>query len=796
MTDQPDPQAALAFLRRARPAGFWVLVAIDPELPRGSVGQIECRSFAARDPADLEAWVRARNESGRNLYWTVNSIPRPIARKPAREDVEALDFLHVDVDPDKRLPLAEERARIEALFGANYPKGLPAPSFVIDSGGGLQGFWRLEPSLQIGGSPEAYEDAARYNRQLEVLFGADACHNVDRIMRLPGTINWPDSRKRAAGREPRLATLLSISDVAYPISAFIPAAPTQSSDVGFAAPRASVDTGNVQRLLSLDELPQTVPGMVKVVINQGLDPDNPRRWPSRSEPLFWVCCELVRNGVADDVIYSVITDPDFAISESVLEKGRDSERFALHQIQSAHEHSTHPMLAELNRRHAVIGDMGGRCRVISEEHDEILDRPLISPQTFEDFRNRYLNRQVEVQITTKSGSPGTGQMQLGQWWLTHPLRRGYDRIVFSPGREVRGAYNLWRGYDCAAVPGDCSLYLKHVRENICGGEAKIADYVLDWMASAVQRPGQQGHTAIVVRGTRGAGKGVFAQWFGGLFGRHFMQITNPQQLVGQFNHHLRDTVVLYADEAFFAGDKRHEAVLKGLVTERFFTSEAKYQQAEMALNCLHIIIAANEDWVVPAGPHERRFLVLQAGDKNLQDGAFFDAIERQMLDGGREALLHELLSRDLSRFSPRQVPRTAGLQEQKAHSLRLEEEWWYSKLQSGEVRDGAGWPGWIACSELTFDFGVHADRWGKGRRCSHVQLGRLLEKVGLSRRQLGRTVEVLTEDGRAQRVQRPRVYQIPPLDEARAAWARLMGGEFEWGTVEVLRETTTDEPYA
>ena len=71
---------------------------------------------------------------------------------------------------------------------------------VVFSGGGYQAFWKLETPISINGDLGRAEDAKRYNQQLELLFGGDNCHNVDRIMRLPGTVNVPDERKRTKGR--------------------------------------------------------------------------------------------------------------------------------------------------------------------------------------------------------------------------------------------------------------------------------------------------------------------------------------------------------------------------------------------------------------------------------------------------------------------------------------------------------------------------------------------------------------------------------------------------------------------
>jgi hypothetical protein len=55
--------------------------------------------------------------------------------------------------------------------------------------------------------------------------------------------------------------------------------------------------------------------------------------------------------------------------------------------------------------------------------------------------------------------------------------------------------------------------------------------------------------------------------YGGLFGRHALTISNQKHLVGNFNAHLMDKAVLFVDEAYWAGDKSGEGVLKNTITQ-------------------------------------------------------------------------------------------------------------------------------------------------------------------------------------------------------------------------------------
>src|SRR5262245_6309673 len=262
------------------------------------------------------------------------------------------------------------------------------------------------------------------------------------------------------------------------------------------------------------------------------------------------------------------------------------------------------------------------------------------------------------------------EVGIGKWWINHSERRQYDGVVYAPGESTGRMFNLWTGVGCEPIAGDCELYLAHLHDNICDGDSGHYEYLLNWMANAVQNPGRPGEVAVVVRGREGVGKGVAAKEFGRLFGSHFRHVVHAKHLTGNFNAHLQQCSALFADEAFFAGDRSHESVLKALVTEETLLIEPKGVDSFPVRNCIHLLMSSNADWVVPAGAEARRFFVLNVADARMQDSDYFEAITRQMESGGRGGLLYMLLERDLSDFDVRKVPQTVALAEQKAFSRR------------------------------------------------------------------------------------------------------------------------------
>jgi hypothetical protein len=766
---------AIEFLLAWSKNGPWVLTSI---LPDG--GKTTTQTFTASQVEEMRGWIEER-QGKQNVYFTVNPVIRPIQSKAKKTDIRGMAAIHVDVDPRPGEPLEIERERALKLLREFKPK----PTVIIDSGGGFQGFWVLDQEHRTDGNEERAEELEAYNLQVEILLQADACHNIDRIMRLPGTVNIPGEKKRKKGRKPSLARVVEADwSLIYSLRQFTPAPRVQVPDGSGPAVKLS---GNLPRLESLDELPEAVTSRTKQLIVQGDDPDDPTRYPSRSEALFAVLCELVRAGCTDDQIAAVILDPDYGISVHVLDQPRP-QQYAARQIQRAREEAIDPNLRQLNEDHAVIEDIGGKCRVISEVMDHALQRTRISRQSFEDFRNRYMHRDVVVG-RDKDGKEIT--MPLGKWWLQNRHRRQYRTIVFAPGREVKDAYNLWKGFACEARPGKCEKFLAHIRDNICSGNPVYNDYLLNWMARCVQKPDTPGEVAVVLRGRMGTGKGVFVKGFGSLWGRHFLQITDSKHLVGSFNAHLRDCVVLFADEAFYAGDKKHEAILKGLVTEETIMIEGKGVDAEASPNFVHLLMASNSDWVVPAGADERRYFVLDVGDTNIQNAAYFRAIREELDQGGREALLHMLMTRDISEFDVRQFPKTEALQEQKLMSMSHEEQWWFEKLMDGRLcRNIEGWPVEVLKSDLQTDYLYWCEQQKIMRRANATALGKFLKRVMPPGRPrpFQRWAEICYQDAyghQAHKRIKAWYYELPTLSACRAYWDDRFGGPYPWPSDEI-----------
>jgi hypothetical protein len=667
---------AVRFLKARAPV-YPVLTSVAVNRETGQRGVVTTKSWEhfhtdAKQEADCWAWIESR-QGNANIYYSVNPTIDAKATKASRENIARLVSFHVDLDPRVGEDQDEALKRLVTQL-KNYDK---PPTWIIPSGGGVQGIWDLEPGeyVPLDGTIPTAEDAKLWNVQLERDLDGDSCHNIDRIMRLPGTENCPDAKKRDKGRRYAPAYVLEHSGKLYKVSDFTKATKVQDTTVKGVADltggrnHVSVELPtNITRIINLDDVPElaTLPDWVKRIIHEGTDPLHEKSWKSRSEMVFAVCCAMARNNVSDDVMASLLTDPDFKFSKSVLEK-KNIEREVTRVISRAREASIDEDLAEMNRKHAVVS-IGGKTRVMTvSEHD---DTPTY--RSFTDFENLHMNRRKEVVVTNpKDDSKSTKRMPMGTWWINHERRRQYEGVVYRPDSDdnvVNGCLNLWDGFTVPQRKGDKHLsFLDHMFKNICRGNVEHYKYLLGWCATVMQVRDKHTKVAVVLRSeAEGTGKSFFATRFLGLFGKHFRHVTNPAHLVGNFNAHLQACSGVFADECFFAGDKKHAGILKTIITEDTMIVEAKGVDSVSVPNLINLIMASNSKFVVPAGLNARRFCMLDVGTDHMQDSKYFGKIALDLADGGTANLLHYFLTYDLTGFDVTQVPQTKALEEQKA----------------------------------------------------------------------------------------------------------------------------------
>ena len=237
----------------------------------------------------------------------------------------------------------------------------------------------------------------------------------------------------------------------------------------------------------------------------------------------------------------------------------------------------------------------------------------------------------------------------------------------------------------------------------------------------------------------------------------------------------------------WAGSKSEASVLSGLITEPYLSIEGKGQDTIQCRNMLHLIIATNNEWSVPAGLDERRFLALNVSDDKKQNIAYFEAIRDELAGGGSARFLWELLNRDLAEFNGHVVPQTDELANQKIMSLDPWAEWWYEKLTAGQVISAYTWGDMLPVTAVYHDYVQHCRLAGlrNVKSCEHLSRclkGLLPSEVKRDKSRLKHELPTPIE------VLRPGVlmtfWQFPPLMACREFFAKKARADLRWDKVQ------------
>jgi hypothetical protein len=325
--DAKDKREAERFLQKLRPGGPWVLTAIVPD------GDTE--TITAHDAEEVAAFIR-KHDGKRNLYYSVNPTRTALSKKTAKADIAAIEFALADLDPDEgESPDAAKQRYHTQLNGGSFK---PRPVAAIDSGNGLQCLWRLKNPIALGkpvkvkvrvkgkdgkdklvsklqflpADQAAIDDVEGRIKDIMVRLGArPGTQNIDRILRLPGTTNLPNAKKRKEGRIPCETKLLWFEDSTYPLDAF-PKPKQKTSDGG---KKRQPDSG--------DELERAIH-----------DASVPKG--KRSERVWFVICKMLRRGYQPKAILRVLLDRSNAISAHIYDQAKP-EAYAERQIAQAIE---------------------------------------------------------------------------------------------------------------------------------------------------------------------------------------------------------------------------------------------------------------------------------------------------------------------------------------------------------------------------------------------------------------------------------------------------------------------------
>lgn len=608
----PSRDAIHAFLAETIRTDIHLVALSEPDQSHGM--WFDNNAAAAAD------WAAAYSQAGWNVYWTVNTVAPGTQSKPRKDQIAHARFVHADIDPPKGV-LEWDRAGALARLVAMRP------SFIIDSGNGWQGLWRLAaPSAAI-------PLVEGVNRGAIAAVGADpACWNVDRLLRLPGTVNYPNAVKRAAGRIVSAAALHTPdSGAAYDLTAlFAPTAP--------AAPREAVGVG-AYVLLDPDDLVPPPGERLRAMIDRDGQPD-------RSVHCSAVAREMTSSGYPPEAVMGILMNPGNAVHAHV----RDApypERAARRAMESGAASSPAAAFAVA----PVLPAAASAEPVPQDPKQRIHGDAYILPGQMLDFFDGcvWVEDEDKIWVTDKmlnqsrfngrfSGyffpmdPSGAGKPEKNAWdaFMHSQIvkRPSVDSTCFRP-EAASGAIIETEGLRLV------NTYVPIETHRIAGDPAPFLDFLgrilpverdrrilLSYLAAITQNPGRKFQWWPVIQGTKGNGKSAISTIMQHAVGERYSHLPNVAKMARNginFNAWIHKRLFVGLEEVYAANRRDFLEEFKPYVTNTRISIERKGVDEVTGENCCNGIALTNHRDGVPIDDDERRYAIFFTAQQEAAD---------------------------------------------------------------------------------------------------------------------------------------------------------------------------------
>jgi len=640
------------------------LVAITPD------GPIAGRYFGS-DAAAASEWAARENAAGRNLYWTVNMVTPGLDKKPSKQDIVGIRCAHVDIDPPK-VGDWDKAAALSTLQARG------APSVVIDSGNGWQALWWVNEVTDVA-------TIEQVNQGIQQAFGADHCWNVDRLLRLPGTVNYPDAKKRAAGRGTSEASIAQpFNGNIYAPGALLQAFPS--------AKRDQVDlinwlsTGPDPRYTGPEDDDELIAKMLasqgslgaimggKLTIKELWHAD---QWP-------W---KLAEQWPSDkDDVYDRSKADAALMSHLAFWTGKDAPRMERLFRRSS------LMREKFNRRDYREGTITKAVSLCSRVYDYApTNQPTapVSPGAATDTGSEILTigEQVEyfkgcvyVRSSHRVMIPNGDMLKPEQFktWYggkkfmmsaggTEPTKNAFEAFtenrawVFpkvsgtcfrpraTPGAIIEDKVNIYFPVEHDFTPGDVGPFLDLLTKLL--PTKRDRDILLAYAASCIQNPGVKFQWAPVMQGVEGNGKSVIMKCVEHGIGEKYYHEPAANDLANPFNSYIENKLFIGVEEVYI-GDRRELLdTLKPLITNSRIEVQPKGVDKYMVDNYANWWFNTNHRDAVTKTGNDRRYAIFFTAQQTYDDivrdgmgGLYFPRLWDWLRAGGFDHVAHYLLT--------------------------------------------------------------------------------------------------------------------------------------------------------
>jgi len=350
---------------------------------------------------------------------------------------------------------------------------------------------------------------------------------------------------------------------------------------------------------------------------------------------------------------------------------------------------------------------GGKYQIMQESINDVIEfhMPNEIKQFNKDLKIPYMKgdkrhfKQIFEAFEESTEAPKFGRVdfnpsQIGDYGKTKNLFRGFpledDRYIPLDVDLILASAEDIQCHVDKHYP-NASRVIEHLFNNIADGNVDLAIQILAFIADILQNPDKSPMVALILKSAdKGTGKSLFAEVIKALVGKRLSFTTSHlDKIIGRFNDHLIDKLVVVGEEISFGGSHDTNDKIKDLITSSHQSIEPKFKAIIQVRKYFRLVLCTNKDWAVNASSDERRYIIADVASHQAQNDEYFAPIH----DNGviKKTVIKDLFdflkSLDYSDIDLSKGVETEGMKSQKRQSMPPIEQWWDCCLEDDRIGD-------------------------------------------------------------------------------------------------------------
>lgn len=253
-----------------------------------------------------------------------------------------------------------------------------------------------------------------------------------------------------------------------------------------------------------------------------------------------------------------------------------------------------------------------------------------------------------------------------QKWLTDKTMRCYESMQCIPPPLVcpKNVYNLWIDSPFEAQPIDdkhpdynedaVSAFAHHI-EILSNHDKTTFEYVCNWIAQSIQRPGEKMGVALNFIGDQGIGKNTFTDILVELYGgtKKKVESAQPERDVwGQFNDLMVSAFLVILNETDKRNTIGHDGKIKACITDSTITISPK-GKTSFTMDSYHRFIQnTNNEDPTQTSKSDRRNVIIRCSDEKKGETEYFKELNKVLHSpNALRSIYWEFKSMDISGFN-------------------------------------------------------------------------------------------------------------------------------------------------